>query len=285
MLRALAPLLLASFLSATVASAQPTSATSAFWVHGPRGPRTYLRSPGGHGRWLRGVHVFIQGALIEVRVETVEVQAVCCQLGPCREPLPPLSLRRLVALRGDRREVLLDVVHEGAQWATDELLVHASLGPFLIVERRAYGHCGGAHGSGGRSIFWLDLRDASRVSVSAEGLPIDLAAAEAGLRERYRAALEASGSDPSEWMRLADAVGVQGVVPRFLNGAWRSDVHLQLGVPYAWTDGLTSYAIESTVQVLGLPGLASTHARVPDSVRAFLRRRRDISLGGVSGSR
>ncbi|MEZ4337365.1 MAG: hypothetical protein R3B82_12145 [Sandaracinaceae bacterium] len=273
-------------LLALSAPAHAQDAVSSYWIHTPTGERTFVVGRDGTGRWVDGVQVLVDGAMVELLVEAVPVPHLRCEDDRLDLGAPPVTFLRLVALRGAERQVLLDAPHEGpTNAANDRIVVRASLGPYVAVERRLWQHACGAHGSGSRSVTWLDLRTGAPVAVDASGLPVDPGRLEADLRERYRLALEASQSDPSRWLPNGGPFEIAGVMPTFDGGRWQSEIVSRYGVPYAWSEGPTSYAIEATTTIDALPALVRPHAVVPPEVLSYLRAHPSVRLGGVSASR
>lgn len=94
-----------------------------------------------------------------------------------------------------------------------------------------------------------------------------------------------SGEDPSHWEPMAGPLEIEGLVPVHDGRRWSTEIYVLIGVPYAWTEGHTAYAMESSLTVPELPPLLQQHQRVPARVIRFLRGSPRYRLGGVSTTR
>ncbi len=267
------------------------------WFHTPSGVVTHEFRDGRVVRQRNGLYIELSNETVRVRVETVRARAWDCN--PDWRSGEPMEIetdrwnvaRRLLVVRSGGVDVLLDATEiEANTWIDDRIRPIASLGPYLLVRRDYHYHavCS-VHGNGGRSWFWFDLRDGSRIEVETPPAALtELPERERRMRQRLREDVVAD-SDPSQAADVANfsgpAQGV-GVEPRLRAGRWRARVHIELGVPYAWGQGATTYARDGYIDTDGSLGPRfASFERVPTYVRHFLNSRPQWKLGGVSPER
>jgi hypothetical protein len=248
-----------------------------------------LRFDGRHARAQPGIRIGTTNGVVDLAIESVPIEAWQCnweapddQPMEQRDPRRRLFARRLVAVRGAARTVLLDVGEtDMLADLQDRILVRASLGPFVCVERRRsyVGNCS-SHGDWAQTFHWFDLRDARPAPISAAS-SVDLSRTDAELRQRFRRAVILSDEDPNDYPN-DDPIEIIGTSVFYRNGRWRSQVHVLLFVPYAWTDGETSYAIDSAIGTHELDPMLRLYSDVPAPVRAYLAARPNVQLGGIS---
>lgn len=255
------------------------------WFHTPDGPVTHRFVGGRPVQQLPGIQIHLGEERVRLVLQTVRTRAwECDRLDMSEvETARTNEASRLVVVRRSGRTVLLDATEvAGATEVDDEIHVVASLGPYVLVRRDYFSFCVcSVHGYAVRTWHWFDLRDGSPVQVNA---PSRVAAALPGLEERMNLELRADiEDDGGDWQPiLGGDLEVVGVEPRLVGGRWRARVHVQLGVPYAWSRGSTSYARDAHIASHASVGRRfAPFEEVPGYVLRFLAAHPGWRLGGV----